>query len=320
MKLLLSSEVAAKIRYWTEAGKGEVSGLGTMEPTPAGYLVTDVFLPKQECSSSSAKLDQNSVGELIEKLFAEGKDTGSLKFHWHSHDDMQCFWSTTDMATIERFGRGGMLLSLVTNKQGETLARFDLFSPVRIEIDNIPLIVLPDTHEELRVGCFKEVREKVTEEISFYQRGMGYGGRGTYGQYNPHRTFDNMMSRGDFLEEEVSNFEFPEGCHRTVELDGEEEDKYEGFEGITEPNEEDVVILERIVDRKKEGPPFGTVEDANHSMRENQLDVEVYEVWLKIIEEEQDAWDALIAREYDIENYEAIYASLCHHYNQWIAD
>ena len=160
IRLYLLPEVEERMRHYTNLAAGEVSGLGTVEQFDGGFLVTDLFLPRQECSPGGTELDQESVATLLMELDHAGKDPGTLKFWWHSHGGLDTFWSRTDEECVNNLANGDYLLSLVTNKRGDVLARLDIFRPVRVTIDQVPVSVR-STGVALLDSCRQEIREKV---------------------------------------------------------------------------------------------------------------------------------------------------------------
>ncbi len=162
IRLYLLPEVEERMRHYTNLAAGEVSGLGTVEEFAGGFLVTDIFLPKQSCSPSGTELDQESVATLIMELDQAGADAGSLRFWWHSHAGLDVFWSRTDEECIASLANGDYVLSLVTNKRGNVLARLDIFKPVRVTIDEVPVSVR-STGVTLLDDCRKDILERVND-------------------------------------------------------------------------------------------------------------------------------------------------------------
>ena len=160
IRLYLLPEVEERMRHYTNFAPGEVSGLGTVEEFNGGFLVTDLFLPKQTCSPGGTELDQESVATLIMELDQAGVDTGSLRFWHHSHNNLDVFWSGTDESCINNLANGDYVLSLVTNKKGHMLARLDIFKPVRVTLDHLP-VSIRSTGESMLESCRQEIREKV---------------------------------------------------------------------------------------------------------------------------------------------------------------
>jgi len=139
--LYIDPVCAKKIKYWTEAATGEVSGLGIVEEENGKTVVREVFILDQEASGSETELKPEAVAKLMTDLMQEGKDPGKLKFWWHSHVDMGCFWSGTDDECAETLSNE-FAFSTVVNKRGESRTRLDIYDPFRITIDNLSLILL----------------------------------------------------------------------------------------------------------------------------------------------------------------------------------
>jgi len=160
IRLYLLPEVEERMRHYTDLAAGEVSGLGTVEEFDGGFLVTDLLLPKQVCSPGGTDLDQDSVATLIMELDQAGKDVGTLRFWWHSHSNLDVFWSPTDEQCINNLANGDYVLSMVTNKRGQVLARLDIFRPVRVTVDHLPVAVRSNRNS-LRERCQQEIQQKV---------------------------------------------------------------------------------------------------------------------------------------------------------------
>ncbi len=171
IRLYLLPEVEERIRHYTRLAHGEVSGLGTVEEFDGGFLVTDLYLPKQACTPAGTELDQEAVATLLMELDNSGKDPGGLRFWWHSHADMNTFWSKTDEQCIESLANGDYVLSLVTNKRGSMLARLDIFRPARVTLDDIPIAVRT-RDQNLLETCRREIQERVNDSpIPFWAPG-----------------------------------------------------------------------------------------------------------------------------------------------------
>jgi hypothetical protein len=117
MKVFITPEVHAQIKYFVDKSNIEISGLGRIErDSNNNMVVTKVYLLKQENGATSTDICEQAAAQL---MYETREDKGSLNFWWHSHVNMGTFWSTTDMDTIKQFGKNGFLLSTVFNKKGE---------------------------------------------------------------------------------------------------------------------------------------------------------------------------------------------------------
>ena len=171
LRLHLLPEVEQRIRHYTDLADGEVSGLGTIEEFDGGFLVDNVYLPKQTCSPGGTTLDDDAVATLLMELDAAGEDSGRLRFWWHSHAHHDVFWSQTDEDCIEGLANGDYVLSLVVNKRGAMLARLDIFRPARITVDHVPVSVRA-RDDALRERCASELAANLTEVAAFGPLGM----------------------------------------------------------------------------------------------------------------------------------------------------
>jgi hypothetical protein len=197
IRLYLLPEVEERMRHYTNLAAGEVSGLGTVEEFDGGFLVTDLFLPKQTCSPGGTDLDQESVATLIMELDQAGKDPGALRFWWHSHGNLDIFWSRTDEECINNLANGDYVLSLVTNKGGHVLARLDIFRPVRVTLDHVPVSVRSQGESLLDI-CRQEIRERVENVPIPFAPAIGFPRRGP--ELLP--TWGDVGSEIDELEEQ----------------------------------------------------------------------------------------------------------------------
>ena len=171
-RLFLLPEVEERIRHYVALASGEVSGLGLVELVRGGFLVTEVFLPRQDSTPGGTELDQDAVAALMVTLEEAGKDSGELMFWWHSHGNMNAFWSQTDEECIAGLANDNYYISLVTNKAGDMLARLDIFKPVRVTIDQVPVSIRGEDAGLLE-QCRKEFADRVTELPGVVAHGRG---------------------------------------------------------------------------------------------------------------------------------------------------
>ncbi len=180
--------------YIAECGM-EISGLGLVHLENDDLIVDDVLLLKQECTSGTTDIDPEELFRLMSEMSERGEDTGQIKLWWHSHVNMSVFWSGTDEATVDGFGATGWFLSIVGNKKGEYLVRLDLYDPIRIGIDNLPLNVyegskIPDLQDTIRKEIEDKVRRKSYQPPTAYQcwKGNPSGPGNSMGNPNAHQS------------------------------------------------------------------------------------------------------------------------------------
>jgi hypothetical protein len=93
-------------------------------------------------------------------------DLGDYKLWWHSHYNFGTFWSGIDDNTIESMDQetkeDNWLLSIVGNQKGDMLCRLDVFAPIRMTFNHVPIDVseIPTAMNEEIIA---EIKEKVHE-------------------------------------------------------------------------------------------------------------------------------------------------------------
>lgn len=129
MKILLTNDVATKIRYYTKFAPGEVSGIGRSYVNEEGDVIIDkVVLFKQECTGASTDLDEAEMAKFAYELSSSGENMRDWNVWWHTHGQLAVSWSTTDTNTIASHSTNSdFLVSIVTNKAGKYLGRVDVF-------------------------------------------------------------------------------------------------------------------------------------------------------------------------------------------------
>lgn len=131
--------VYQKIMHWVNKSDFEVSGLGKIVQQDNGlFVVTEAVLLPQENTATSTDIEPEDVGKLMYEL----RDTpGELRWWWHSHGDMDVFWSGTDRKTIEDLAAPGWFLATVFNKKEEMRSALALGAPFNVLVDDIDTYV-----------------------------------------------------------------------------------------------------------------------------------------------------------------------------------
>lgn len=118
MKFLIDSKVYAKVMYLVHKCDKEISGLGKVKIDGETVRITEMFLLDQQCTGTTTDLEADAVSKALYEAHCSLAE-GELLWWWHSHVDMQVFWSGTDMATIREFGANGRFFATVFNKKAE---------------------------------------------------------------------------------------------------------------------------------------------------------------------------------------------------------
>lgn len=96
-------------------------------------------------------------------LVERGKPTEHLKVWFHSHHSMGPFWSGEDHDTAYNFDNEDFMISIVIGTNQQLRARIDIYSPLRITIDNVPIKLKSPITEDKTVQ--KEVREEINRFV-----------------------------------------------------------------------------------------------------------------------------------------------------------
>lgn len=117
MRIIITNQVLEKVMYWVDKASFEVSGFGKIEVTPNGdFRVIEAYLLPQEGGPAHTDIDAEGLGKLMHRTY---QHPGHLNWWWHSHVDMQAFWSGQDKETISGLGANGLCVATVFNKRRE---------------------------------------------------------------------------------------------------------------------------------------------------------------------------------------------------------
>jgi len=164
--LSFSPLAARKLRLYVDLCPFEISGLGEVEFSAKGFLVQDLFLLKQQSSHSYTELLPEFMAQFLIARVEQGKDPDRIKLWWHSHSEMDVFWSPMDDYTAKSF-QNDFMLSLVTNKAGKYLCRLDLYHPLTLTIDHLP-VVPPLRFDDEGPGLRESILKEISEQVIFY--------------------------------------------------------------------------------------------------------------------------------------------------------
>lgn len=157
--------VYQKVMHWVNKSDFEVSGMGTVihDKERNVLRVVDAILLKQENGPATTELD----GQSISKAMFQLKDSpGSLRWWWHSHVNMDVFWSGTDMAAIKTLGgaerdRPAWFCMTVFNKKQEMLSAYVQNQPVRMIASDLETTIAAQLPAEVVAEWDKQYDDNV---------------------------------------------------------------------------------------------------------------------------------------------------------------
>lgn len=149
----------------------EIGGLGKVTTDGEDFFVSDVEIFKQKVTEAHVDMTAEALADFQYEKAQKHESLLEYKFWWHSHAKMGVFFSGTDTNTIDSSTEFPWLVSVVTNHLHELTGRVDIYSPVHMYIDKVPVVIVDDTDEAIVAQCLKDIEEKVTMPIlSTFQR------------------------------------------------------------------------------------------------------------------------------------------------------
>ena len=168
-EVVIPVDVWQRMMGYINACNTEINGFGHVRTIGNTILVEDVFILDQQASAAHVTVDQAALDAYVYQMILAGGNPGSIRFQWHSHVDMEAYFSFVDTANIENWP-GEWLVSFVGNRRGEYQCRLDLMHPLRLAVEVQPRILssLPrDVDEEIR----SEITAKVhTTPVGLFKR------------------------------------------------------------------------------------------------------------------------------------------------------
>lgn len=169
--IVIPEMVYDKIMYWIDKANFEVSGFGTVihDPNAKTFTIEDAFLIKQEGSAAATDICAKDLGKAM-FMAHKMQLKGTINFWWHSHVNMDVFWSGTDKSTIEDLGKNGYILATVFNKKYGYRSAFaanvnvPFLGPRTELIDNFPTTITKDLESSLIEQWDKDFKDNVVEK------------------------------------------------------------------------------------------------------------------------------------------------------------
>jgi proteasome lid subunit RPN8/RPN11 len=157
----IDKDVEDTINWFTNNYPKEISGwlVGSIEKDI--IKVTDMLIPHQEVGGASVDTDGKALIQLRKEY---GDKCLKIIGHFHSHNTMTNFWSTTDEDFMKQYMETReKALFIVSSKSNGHRVRLELRNPVNLTIDDIDYSIGGEEIDILGERLKKVIDEKVTE-------------------------------------------------------------------------------------------------------------------------------------------------------------
>lgn len=174
--ILVSEEAAKDMWAITDIVTDEVGWLGSVEydREEHTFLITHIFLPRQEVNTSTTELDPEGIAEVMEELINQGDEgialANSIRFWGHSHVSMGVSPSGQDNTELANLAKdtGDYFIAARTNKKGEI--RFDMLTSEGWLYHDLPWNY-ESVHDPRYEQLQEMIKERVQRKVYGYQRG-----------------------------------------------------------------------------------------------------------------------------------------------------
>ncbi|MAH43578.1 hypothetical protein CL614_07735 [archaeon] len=152
------------------------------------WILSEPTIIKQITTRSTCTMDKESLADFyIEMAQKHGKDIQFV--WWHSHGNMEAFWSSTDKATMKEYASGLWSMFLVVNIMQESKFRVQMWDPIAVGED-IDLNIIDGPNTDIPETVITEVMAKCSEEQSY--------SRSVWKKNGYNQSYDkNQLSLGD---------------------------------------------------------------------------------------------------------------------------
>ena len=236
-KVYIPRNLFNKIQFYVDNCDKEIGGLGVVEihPEENAYIVKKIVLLKQTVTGSTTDLDEDDTALEVYKHATSG-EAGELCFWWHSHVNMNVFWSATDRDTIETMGATGLCVATVHNKKGEVRAAIKEVNANGMShfYDDVPLTII-ETYDFNVAEALEEMKEKVIQKVWTYNHpasntttnNKGKGSRRALSVREEQRLWDG---HGEFYDDEYDSVARLVAMHNSTDFNDDSlalTDKYQ---------------------------------------------------------------------------------------------
>lgn len=177
-RILISKIAYNKMWHYVDLANEEVSWLGTVKRMSKSFLIEDVFLLKQEVSSTQTVITEDGLSEFGEGILKEPRGIdiyNNIRFWGHSHVNMDTGASGPDETQMDIFesSEHPFFIRGILNKRGKI--EFTIyFYETGIKISDPEWSVYDPIDTSMRNVIEKDFNEKVTKEkfLNFHKYGQ----------------------------------------------------------------------------------------------------------------------------------------------------
>jgi len=167
-KLTIYREDYLRLVAYALEAKGEISGFMKVaqHDDGQGFHIHAPVIFEQECTGVTTDLDTTSVAKFFDDIVrVQNGDPTEYRCWWHSHVEMEVFYSGTDNKSIDEFTEDwGFAIGITVNRKGEIYTRIQYNNPLWIEIENVPLMIKETLSDSVLDKIKEDVKNFVKEK------------------------------------------------------------------------------------------------------------------------------------------------------------
>lgn len=165
--IIIYKEVEEKINWFTHNYEEEISGWLIGEVKDGLIHIKEIIFPHQEVTGGTV---DTTGGDLVRLRKEYGDKCLEIIGHWHSHNTMPTFWSTTDEEFMDEHSeQRPFSLFIVSGKEQRHRVKIMLNNPFKINMDNLDYQVWdnnPELSKELEEVIKTKVKKREVVSVS----------------------------------------------------------------------------------------------------------------------------------------------------------
>lgn len=186
-KVYIPKTVHSKITHWVgKGGSHECSGMGKVKVEDGKIIIVDAWMVKQKNSGAETEMDGDDLAKM---MYQKREVEGTWSFWWHSHANMDTFWSSTDRDQIAKLAANGFCVATVFNTKGSSLTCVAGSNPFPFHINEVKLVIDDPMNQDLIKSWDAEYDDKVSKQSYSV---------GAYGSLYDDAYWDDYYKRSGF--------------------------------------------------------------------------------------------------------------------------